>query len=206
MKFKWNDRTKKAMLRGVQRGVASAAVIVQNEIKEKLTSGGASNIGSGGKSSPPGGPPAVNTGHLLRSIQIDGSKIKTANPFVRIGTNVTYAPIHEFGGRILPKNAKALAVPIGIEGRRASRQAGWRSDKNSAGRIRSLDLSFIPRKGKAPLLAETHSDGSMTPLFVLMKSVTIPARPFMRPSLIKAKKRMLKVAGQEIRRAITSAA
>ena len=196
-KFKWNKRKLKQITEGARDAVAAAAVVLQSQIQDTLNQG-SSNISSGGKSSPPGSPPHVNTGRLKNSIQIDGSRLKDKNPMVRIGTNLVYARINEFGGRIGPRNAKALAVPIGVEGRRASRQAG--------GSIRHLDLAYIPRNGKAPLRARVNMDGSIKPLFVLKKSVTIPARPYMRPSLELAKKKMVKEAGKALRRAIDRAA
>lgn len=76
----------------------------------------------------------VRTGRLRSSI-FAGTATKTQGGYeARIGTNVVYARIHEFGGTILPKNKPFLAFQI---------DGKWK----------------------------------------FVRSVTIPARPFMRPAL-----------------------
>lgn len=54
------------------------------------------------------GQPLVDTGRLRSSITY-----KVEADRVVIGTNVKYAPVHQFGATILPKRAKMLAVPYG---------------------------------------------------------------------------------------------
>lgn len=49
------------------------------------------------RASSPGKPPALDTGHLHRSMQVDASKLKQRNPRVRVGTNLNYAPGLEYG-------------------------------------------------------------------------------------------------------------
>lgn len=44
-------------------------------------------------------PPAVDTGTLRRSIQLDASRLTDRNPRVRVGTNVQYARGLEYGTR-----------------------------------------------------------------------------------------------------------
>lgn len=73
------------------------------------------------------------------------------------------AGIHEFGGTIKPKNAKALAIPLPIAN-------GTRPSDHS-------DL-FIP-KGKNILAKKKGNDG-FTPFFILVQSVTIPERSYIR--------------------------
>lgn len=58
-----------------------------------------------------GGKTLVDTGRLMRSVTAHATQDKAV-----VGTNVKYAPIHQFGGRISPhtvvaKNAKALKIP-----------------------------------------------------------------------------------------------
>ena len=76
-----------------------------------------------------------------------------------------YAGILERGGKILPKNAKALAVPISAEAKSHT------SPRDMA------DLTFIPRKGKPPLLVRLigGQHERMEVHWVLLSSVTIPA-------------------------------
>lgn len=48
------------------------------------------------------------TGNLRRSLTIEQDKTSVA-----VGTDLVYAPIHEFGGTIRPKSAKFLRFQIG---------------------------------------------------------------------------------------------
>ena len=54
-----------------------------------------------------GGKPLVDTSRLVQSIHAQSD----ANS-VRVGTNVIYAAIHQFGGDIKPKKAKALHFQV----------------------------------------------------------------------------------------------
>jgi len=71
-----------------------------------------------------------------------------------------YAAIHEYGGTITPKHAKALAVPISTEARLCT------SPRDMA------DLVLIKRPGKAPILARILGD-RVEVHWVLLASVTI---------------------------------
>lgn len=94
-----------ALVAGTRNGVAAGAIIVQAEVKKTL-----SRKGTGRKyptlryqSSKPGHPPAVQTGHLRRSIQVDLSRLRDPNrPTAAIGTNVKYGRWLEFGTRKMP--------------------------------------------------------------------------------------------------------
>lgn len=50
----------------------------------------------------------VDTGNLVNSIQKQPANLTGSGAEVLVGTNTIYAPIHEFGGVITPKTAKAL--------------------------------------------------------------------------------------------------
>ena len=69
---------------------------------------------------------------------------------------------------------------------------------------------FIKRNGRAPLLARGGKRGSVEPLFVLLRSVTLQARPWAMPALNRAKPRMgkafIQYAKQDLRRRIGGAA
>jgi phage gpG-like protein len=54
------------------------------------------------------GQPLIDTGRLRSSItsQVQGQEVV-------VGTNLIYAPIHQFGGLILPKKGKFLVFPRG---------------------------------------------------------------------------------------------
>lgn len=103
----------------------------------------------------------TDTGRLAMSItHVAGED------FVIVGTNIDYAAIHQFGGVIRPKKAKALTVPISdiAKGRRASE---------------FQDLFVLKREGKPPLLVRRKGKEGIEPMYVLMKKVTIPPRPFL---------------------------
>ena len=171
------------------------SITYMNMVSLKLTEGGASNIGSGGKSSPAGGPPAVDTGELRRSFGVDQ---KTADPeskygishkvgiglIRRVGTKLIYAKVQEFGGPdggYIKAKDKLLLVPIGVEGKRFIRRYG-----RPKGAIRAQKLTLIKRPGKDPLLVKINGAGKgkgahWTLIAVLKESVRLPARPYMRP-------------------------
>lgn len=102
---------------------------------------------------------------------------------VRVGTALKYAAIQEFGG-VITAQGKALTVPIHRDARRASEQG--QSVREAFGDT----LAFIKRKGKPPLLVRPEGFDVM---YVLVKSVTLPPRPYFRPTLAKQKEPMNKV-------------
>lgn len=82
------------------------------------------------------------------------------------------ARVHEYGMTIYPKNAKALAIPLPAAG--DTRPVDWG------------DELFIPHG--THLLARKTTDG-FEPLFVLMKSVDIPERSFVRSTFDEKQKK-----------------
>ena len=94
------------------------------------------------------------------------------------------------GGKVTPKRGKALAIPLTAEAAKAGSPGSFRvpagAKTASAKRRRPgpMDgLTFIPRKGKAPLLATVAADGQITPQYVLLKSVTHQADPSAAPKM-----------------------
>ena len=120
--------------------VLKAAIVLQGAIKIRM---GGHGLGKSGRPSPPGQSPAVQTGALRRSIQVD-TKDVAKRLTAHVGSALPYARIQEFGGTIKAK--------------------------------------------KSPYLFFRMPDGS----FRRVKSVRLPARPYMRPGLKKAKAGMLK--------------
>jgi len=90
---------------------------------------------------------------------------------------VKYARIHELGGKIRPKRAKMLTIPLpGVKGRAAN-----------------YPDAFIIRSKKGNLLIVEKSGLGIKPLFALKSEVDIPARHWlsesirqMKPALSKA--------------------
>jgi len=118
----------------------------------------------------------IHTAALLNSIRRrhTGDKATVFTADIR-------ARIHEFGGTIFPREAGALTIPIDPA-----------AENRSA---KTFENTFLlKREGKAPLIMQRLSDGGVRPLYILLKSVRIPARPFMTPpeeDLLKMDQRVL---------------
>ena len=94
------------------------------------------------------------------------------------GNDVRYARIHELGGTIRPKRAKSLAIPLpaartgaGVSGRPGPRDVPG--------------LRFVPTPGSPRVVAVLVNESNQV-MFYLHKSVTIPARPYLKPSMDQA--------------------
>ena len=170
--------------RTLQPVVARAGVLVQTELKRM--------VNRSGSPSSPGTPPGKDTGTLGRSIQVDASKITSLR--VRIGTNLPYGRIQEFGGVIRPKKVQRLPVPLNREAKLLQRR----------GSLRSANLTLIPRRGKDSLLVRKTKGGGIKPLFILKKSVTLPARPWVRPTRVRVAPRVLKLISQGVKASAAS--
>lgn len=112
------------------------------------------------------GRPLYDKGLLMGSVTAggEGSVSKITESMLVYGTNLDYAATHQYGATITPKAARALAVPVTQEARRSGgpRQMG--------------DLHVVWPKGRP---SGTLRDAAGKVQFALVKSVTIPARPFL---------------------------
>jgi HK97 gp10 family phage protein len=105
----------------------------------------------------------MRTRTLSRSVHIEITESSAEQATVEIGTNLEYAAIHEFGGTITPKSSKYLAIPVG----------------NYIGSPRNhADLKL--RKTGAGNLVMVDGNGAVQ--YVLKQSVTIQAKPYLRPA------------------------
>ena len=106
----------------------------------------------------------VNTGRLRNSLTYaeteGGLEISAGGG----PGEVDYAAIHHYGGVIKPKNKKFLTIPF----------PGGPADTKVPKRAADFEDTFIA-KGIIFQSLEHES----VPLFILVKSVTIPARPYM---------------------------
>jgi len=116
------------------------------------------------------------SGRALRSIEesikVTGDTMDTVQG--QIG-GVHYLRIQEFGGTIVPKTAKYLTVPLpaALDG------AGVPIHKSA----RDWDNTFVARSKAGNLLIFQKRGKDVVPLYVLVKSVTIPPRLGMRDTL-----------------------
>jgi phage gpG-like protein len=140
----------------------------------------------------------VRTGDLRRSIRAQPVERTVAGVRGKViaGQDLPYAQIQEYGGTIVPVKAQYLAIPIGDTltpagvprfGPREAEAAGYKT--------------FIAKN----IIFGTKPGEAATPLFVLKKSVDIPARPFMRPAFDHFKPKIIQDISQAIGRALRQA-
>lgn len=110
-----------------------------------------------------------------------------------VGTNVPYAPVHNpEDGRsetvIRAKNGKSLAIPASARVRTFQRRYGFSARAVIEGLKKDNYLVFRPLKNgkqgnvifaQKKTISRKTMRGATIPLFILKKSVTIPARPFL---------------------------
>jgi phage gpG-like protein len=151
--------------------VKQCALLVQRTAQELLSKGGGSNH----TPSNVGDPPNLQTGALRASIAVAQ---KDATHYV-VGPTIKYGSVHEFGRpNIQPTSKQWLTIPFhpSAYGKRAS----------------EFELEFIKVRDDLALLVLKESVEHKKKLvkrgelmFICVKSVNIPARPFMRPAYNK---------------------
>jgi len=141
------------------------------------------------------------TGNLARSmgyrIDRDGDGI----PQSTIGSGATlktarmvYANIHEVGGVITPKRAKWLTIPL------AAAQTPAGVARFSAREAKGMfDKTFFRTSQAGNLILFGTKGDEVIPLFVLKKSVTIPARRYMSITVEQTKERVVEDIVDKIR-------
>jgi phage gpG-like protein len=202
------EKLKQAVQNAVSATVTESALKLQKKIHEKLSkkdnSGGMSPARSGS-------PPAMITGALRNSWNVDLSRIRSENPTAVVSSNLRYAAILEYGsqrfGRITPKSKKFLTIPLNEDAVRMRRR-----NKD----LRQVDGLFIlplagqkvksgKRKGKrlkgkrgrdTLILAMDLGNGKVRAMFALVKSVYINKHPYIRPSLESVRKKINKKLGK----------
>jgi phage gpG-like protein len=132
-----------------------------------------------------GDPLKRRTGELARSWRFD-VKDNLGMPIAEVATSSKYARIHEFGGTITPKKAKWLTIPL------TGNQTGAGVTKQSARAAIAAGGFFKRDKDDGKLYLR---NGQGVPLFVLVKSVTIPPRLGFRAKSELAARDLLKSLG-----------
>lgn len=152
----------------VRVSMVETGLVAENRAKLAVTTGGASGLNS-------------RSGHLRNSIRHTIEKGPTG-PEMHLsaggrfgGNDVRYARIHELGGTVVPKRAKLLALPSALmrTGAGVGRVPGPRDVPG---------LRFQPTPNSPKVVAVLVNEQNQV-MFYLRKSVTIPARPYLRPSL-----------------------
>lgn len=105
----------------------------------------------------------MRTRNLSRSVHQEVAESTNERAAVEVGTNVEYAALHEFGGTVQAKSSKYLAIPVGSYHGSPRKHTGLQVRKTAGGNLVMVD-------------------GGGTVQYVLKQSVTVPARPYMRPA------------------------
>jgi HK97 gp10 family phage protein len=106
------------------------------------------------------------SGNLRRSIVAEVKESNDEQATIEIGTNLDYAAIQEFGGTIVPKKAKLLAIPV-------TKTAERFAPREYPGKLHMVISGGMP-VGLA--------DASDKLQYALKRFVTIKAHPYLRPA------------------------
>ncbi len=145
-----------------------------------------------------GGNTLKDTGNLKSSLTA-----RHTDDYAEVGTNCPYAKIHNPpDGRketvIRPKKSKYLCIPAGPFTRTKFRQYGWSPREVISGLEADGYSVYRPyRKGtskRANVIMAKKKGRKAEVIFILKKSITIPARPFMylEQTVIDAMERKVK--------------
>lgn len=128
--------------------------------------------------------PLRDTGRLQGSIGAGPGHVERyQGDRVVVGTNLGYAAIHQYGGTIVPRRGKFLAIPATVEAQRAS------SPLRFGGK---LSPRIGPRGGV--LLSGVAGGKGGVVQFYLAKMVRVAARPFVGVSR-KLRDTLARIAG-----------
>ncbi|MCF7952391.1 MAG: phage virion morphogenesis protein [Spirochaetaceae bacterium] len=166
--YRKNSRPMNRDLSGAMRRVADYMV---SSTQRKITGGIAPPNAPLTRAVKQGSKTLRDTGGLLASFA--GRSDRTS---AQVGTNKKQARILQEGGTITPKKAKSLAIPASARTRTMMRRYGARPRscitgmKGAGYSVWTQGSVIMARKGKK---------GRPFVLFILKKSVKIPARPFL---------------------------
>jgi hypothetical protein len=170
----------------VGMGVAAAAEVLSQAMKDTLsrrgTSGGGYHSGRGGNlPSSPGSPPSYQRGELHRSIRATPVVVSGSRASSSVGTNRRYGASLEHGFTATAKGG-ALTIPVQREAYNLLERYG---------RVRNIPgLVPIRKRDGRTLLCLKGPNGSLKPMFLLQKRIVVAARPWLKPSLDRARPAM----------------
>jgi len=175
---------------GLARAIKGVLVTAAREVEEYAKS----NVSESHK---------ARTGHLRKSIS--AAVVEEGGKIVLVGRSTApYAAMQEYGGIQRPKNAKYLRIPLGptLTAAGVDRYAGpLRQTAPDKFYVREIGGKLflcvdIVRKGKKGNVPQ-RTDLA----YLLVKSVAIPARPFLGPAMA----RVAPTIGPRIRDALKAA-
>lgn len=121
---------------------------------------------------------------LARSIGSEVLESDREHVLIGIGTDLEYAAIQEFGGTVTPKERMFLTVPL-TEAAKATGASGW------GDALRPV----MAEDGQSGVLVDEEGAAQ----YALVKQVTIPAQPYLRPALDENRAEAAREAGEVLR-------
>jgi HK97 gp10 family phage protein len=131
----------------------------------------------------------MKTRTLSRSIHTEVTESDESHATATVGTDLVYAAIQEFGGTIVPKNAKFLAIPV--------------TDTAASYKPRMFP-GKLHVQGYGGMVAMLVDEQGITQ-YALKSSVTIPAHPYLRPALSEHTQDAADAAGAVLKQLIDQA-
>jgi len=166
---------------GLAPVMRNAATYLQSSANKKINAGISPANAPLTQEVKQGGQTLRDRGELAKSIAPHSGDL-----WADASTNLAYARIQQEGGTITPKNANALFIPAGTETRRLMRSYGAstpgkliKAMEGDYGFFRAGRVFFAYKKGRALKSGKTGKRGKEFALFIISKSVKIPARPFL---------------------------
>lgn len=141
--------------------------------------------------------PSGRTGALGRSYKETFFGWQGGGVSAGVLSDLVYAGILDEGGTVRARTVKSLAVPI--MGGRSLPVGKWPRH------FAKGELTFIARKGRAPILAQVSKRGVVRPLFVLKPSVTIRGRGYVDEVATQAELVIAEILGDKAQVAVEKA-
>jgi len=163
---------------GLAPTMKKAAMYLQSSTLRKINSGISPANAPLTQSVKQGSQTLRDNGDLIRSIAPHSGDM-----WADASTNLKYARIQQEGGTITPKNAKALFIPASPKTRTLMRSYGAHTPRSLISAMEVDGYGFF-RAGRAYFAykkstGKTGKRGKEFILFIISRSVKIPARPFL---------------------------
>jgi len=111
----------------------------------------------------------------------------------RAGNKTVYAAIHETGGTIRPKNGMYLTIPLAA----AMTPAGVVRKP-----ARQWENTFVRTSRGGGKVMYSRDGKQAIPIFALVKSVTIPKRPYFGPATRETRSTIIGMIGQAVKTSV----
>jgi len=168
---------------GLAPTMKKAAMYLQSSALRKINAG----------IMPANAPLTQNVKQGSRTLRDNGDLMKSIAPhsgdlWADASTNLIYARIQQEGGTITPKKAKALFIPASAKTRTLMRSYGAHTPRSLISAMKADGYGFFTvgsaffacKKGKTLKSGKEGKQGKEEfVLFIITKSVKIPARPFL---------------------------